>query len=236
MRVSAHESLVQSLRDLALGQSWEGGKFLTERQVAERFQVSRITANKALAALVGEGLLEFRRGIGTFLQPQPSSVSSFQALADSLGIALETVPLALREATRTEVLEAAPKLGVKPNVHLLYAERLRQAGSAVLRVERIFLIKDCFPNLQKSDLSQSLVASWKGEPLEEYGLVLAAHALDPVEAARLGARSGEAGLSTSCFVRAGGRPLWWARAVHHPRAVTMKGGASGRLEWQIQLL
>lgn len=235
MRVSAHESLVQSLRDLALGQTWEGGKFLTERQVAERFQVSRITANKALAALVGEGLLEFRRGLGTFLRSSPSSVFSFQALADSLGIALETAPLALRDATRTEVLESAPRLGAKPNAHLLYAERMRKAGSTVLRLERILLVKDCFPNLQKSDLARSLVASWTGDPLEEMDLVLSAHTLDPVEAARFGVRSGEAGLATSCVVRAGGRPIWWARAVHHPYAVTMKGGASGRFDWSIEL-
>ncbi|MFN9913156.1 MAG: GntR family transcriptional regulator, partial [Pirellulaceae bacterium] len=43
-------------------------RFLTEREIADRFGVSRPTANKALASLVSEGLLEFRRGVGTFVQ------------------------------------------------------------------------------------------------------------------------------------------------------------------------
>ena len=54
-----------------------GSQFPTERQICERYGVSRATANKALSNLVSEGLLEFRKGVGTFvrgrsagLQPQ----------------------------------------------------------------------------------------------------------------------------------------------------------------------
>ena len=43
-------------------------QFLTEREVAEKFQVSRATANKSLASLVSEGFLEFRKGVGTFVR------------------------------------------------------------------------------------------------------------------------------------------------------------------------
>ena len=38
-----------------------GSQFLTERQICERYGVSRATANKALSNLVSEGLLEFRQ-------------------------------------------------------------------------------------------------------------------------------------------------------------------------------
>ena len=48
-----------------------GGKFLTERQICERYGVSRATANKALSNLVSEGLLEFRKGVGTFVRGRP---------------------------------------------------------------------------------------------------------------------------------------------------------------------
>jgi DNA-binding GntR family transcriptional regulator len=45
-----------------------GRKFLTEREICGRYSVSRPTANKALSNLVSEGLLEFRKGVGTFVQ------------------------------------------------------------------------------------------------------------------------------------------------------------------------
>jgi DNA-binding transcriptional MocR family regulator len=45
-----------------------GDQFFTEREVAEKFQVSRATANMSLASLVSAGLLEFRKGFGTFVR------------------------------------------------------------------------------------------------------------------------------------------------------------------------
>src|SRR4029453_16868789 len=45
-----------------------GVRFLSEREVSSRFEVSRVTANKALSNLVSEGILEFRKGVGTFVR------------------------------------------------------------------------------------------------------------------------------------------------------------------------
>ena len=56
---------------LKTGEFAEGDRFLTERQIADRFQVSRPTANKVLAGMVSEGLLEFKKGVGTFVCPPP---------------------------------------------------------------------------------------------------------------------------------------------------------------------
>ena len=42
-----------------------------ERDLAEMADVSRVTVRKAVAQLVGEGILEQRRGAGTFVRPQP---------------------------------------------------------------------------------------------------------------------------------------------------------------------
>ncbi len=48
----------------------EGARFLSEREIALRFQVSRPTANKILSTLVADGCLEQRRGVGTFIRPR----------------------------------------------------------------------------------------------------------------------------------------------------------------------
>ena len=62
-----YQQLNQILRTLAASSEFPiGAKFLTEREIGERYGVSRATANKALSNLVSAGLLEFRKGVGTF--------------------------------------------------------------------------------------------------------------------------------------------------------------------------
>ncbi|MBB6480325.1 GntR family transcriptional regulator [Spirochaeta isovalerica] len=64
-----YQQLNQYLKNLILSGEYRGGeKFLTERAICERFSVSRATANKALSSLVSEGVLEFKKGIGTFVR------------------------------------------------------------------------------------------------------------------------------------------------------------------------
>ena len=71
MREPIYQQLNQLLRSLIRSVEFPvGGQFLTERQVSERFEVSRATANKALSNLVAEGLLTFRKGVGTFVSAQ----------------------------------------------------------------------------------------------------------------------------------------------------------------------
>ena len=60
-----------------------GDKFLTERQISERFDVSRVTANKALSNLVAEGVLSFRKGIGTFVEDSDNGQHISRAAATS---------------------------------------------------------------------------------------------------------------------------------------------------------
>ena len=67
VRDPVYQQLNQRLKELLSRECRPGDQFPTERQIAERFQVSRATANKALASLVSEGLLEFRKGVGTFV-------------------------------------------------------------------------------------------------------------------------------------------------------------------------
>jgi GntR family transcriptional regulator len=70
VRVPMYQQMNGILRELLKsGEFAEGDQFLTERQIAERFQVSRPTANKVLGGMVSEGLLEFRKGVGTFVIP-----------------------------------------------------------------------------------------------------------------------------------------------------------------------
>jgi GntR family transcriptional regulator len=85
-----------------------GDRFLTEREIAEKFEVSRATANKALASLVSEGMLEFRRGVGTFVRRDVidydvQSLVSFTEKARAAGKKPSTELLTFGKLTAAEV-------------------------------------------------------------------------------------------------------------------------------------
>src|SRR5262245_94996 len=64
-----YQQLNEELRGLlGSGEFKTGARFLTEREISQRFEVSRATANKALSNLVSEGILEFKKGVGTFVR------------------------------------------------------------------------------------------------------------------------------------------------------------------------
>lgn len=101
------------LRDRILaGEIAHGSQVPTEFELAERFQVSRITAKRALDELAAEGLVERRRGRGTHVihrsQPKPVQaplvglIENLEILAEHTDVALVTFeratpPPAMRE-------------------------------------------------------------------------------------------------------------------------------------------
>jgi GntR family transcriptional regulator len=103
VREPIYQQLNEALRGLIRsGQVKPGAQFLTEREVGRRFTVSRPTANKALASLVSEGLLEFRKGIGTFVREGTLSYDlralvSFTDKARAAGRKPSTRVIAFRE-------------------------------------------------------------------------------------------------------------------------------------------
>ncbi|MBN2658910.1 MAG: GntR family transcriptional regulator [Spirochaetales bacterium] len=83
-----YQQLNSYLKNLISGGEYKSGeKFLTERAICERFGVSRATANKALSSLVSEGVLEFKKGIGTFIRNRKFSyLVDFRKSAESCGL------------------------------------------------------------------------------------------------------------------------------------------------------
>lgn len=64
-QVQAHELVVDQIRtSIMLGRFRPGETLPPERQLAEFLQVSRTTVREAVSVLVGEGILEVRRGRG----------------------------------------------------------------------------------------------------------------------------------------------------------------------------
>ena len=215
-----YQQLNQELRGL-LPKYGTGDRFLTEREISARFAVSRATANKALASLVSEGLLEFRKGLGTFVRSGPLDVDlralvSFTDRARAAGKA---------PSTRVLRLETLPGSIVR-------MERLRLVEGVPVILERRDVVATHCPGLEQRDLTGSLYALWT----ETYGLKLAgadqsirAVAIEGADARVLEVPAGTAGLlvTASGFV-AGGAPLWTERTLYRGDAYEFRNrlGAS----------
>ena len=224
VREPIYQQLNQALRDLLRGGEFKvGAKFLTERQVCEQFDVSRATANKALSNLVAEGILEFRKGVGTFvrggvLDYDLRSLVSFteKAIAAGKQPATEVLRLDVLLARDAEV-DLAARLRVRPGDVVYYMERLRQADGEPLILEHRYVVSRYCPDLSEAELSGSLYALWTEKyKLEIVGAeqTIRAVCIRGQEAKHLNVRKGAAGfLVLSTGYLSGGVPLWWEQTV-----------------------
>lgn len=216
-----YQQLNQELRRLLRsGPFAQGDRFLTEREVSARFKVSRATSNKALSTLVAEGLLEFRKGVGTFVRGETLDVDlrslvSFSDRARAAG----KVP-----STRVLRVETLPG----PRVRM---ERLRLIDGLPVILERREVMAGPCPDLAQRDLTGSLYALW----IEAYGLKLegADQAIRAVEIEAADARlldvpPRSAGLLvTATGYVEGGAPLWTERTLYRGDAYEFRNRLGG---------
>lgn len=202
------------------GEYHKGDKFLTERQICERFDISRATANKALSNLVSEGVLEFRKGVGTFLSSDLldydlRALVSFTEKARQAGkhpstqlLRFETQPA----NERAEILQHTPE------TPLYYMERLRLADSIPVILEARYLVPHFCPNLTAELLTGSFYELLTHHyHLEVMGAeeVIRAVILSDEEAQQLAVISGSAALCVeSVGYLKGGIPLWQERTLY----------------------
>lgn len=185
-----------------------GSQFLTERQVAERFQVSRVTANKALSHMVVSGCLEFRKGVGTFVREKAlendlRSLDSFTAKTEATGLSASTRVFVFRTLTAAKAPpEVAHSLGLKPAEKIFYCERLRLAGGVPVIFEQRYIAAHICPGLKRTDLEGSF-----------YELLQDKFKLKPTEARqRISAVTAE-GRQAQLLEVDPGSPTLWVHAV-----------------------
>lgn len=111
-----------------------GDKFLSERQICERFDVSRPTANKAVSSLLQKQILEFRKGIGNFIINENSVERhfnehlSFTNKTLSLGKKPTTKVLEFKTITADELPDfISKKLNTETEEKIIVAKRIRYA-------------------------------------------------------------------------------------------------------------
>lgn len=225
IKTPVYQQLNELLRELIRSGEFKlADRFLTERQIAERFEVSRATANKALSNLVSEGLLEFRKGLGTFVQDTVLDVDlrllvSFTARAEARGKKPVTRVLRFAKRKASEVaVEIGEKLRLGPDDPVFDVERVRIAdGVPVIYEKRVIAARHC-PHLDETSARGSLYALWTDKMgLEIGGAEQTIHAVSvgTREAEVLAVKRGTAGLLVRAVgYLAGGVPLWWEETLY----------------------
>ncbi len=224
VRSPIYQQLNDRLR-LALANDYQlGDQFLTEREISLRFQVSRPTANKALAGLVSEGLLEFRKGLGTFVSKDliaydVRSLVSFTEKAKAAGKKPSTILLMFRklkaDAVSPEVIEL---LQTDPKSLLWQIERIRLADNTPVILEHRYVVHRYCPRLTKSQVEGSLYRAWTDThsiPIAGADETIRAVLLTETEAKHLRAplRSPALEVSAVGFIE-NNSPLWWERTLY----------------------
>lgn len=201
-----------------------GARFLTERQISERFGISRATANKALSALVAEGTLEFRKGVGTFVRTglldyDLRSLVSFTEKAHAAGKTPTTQVLTLERREGHDIPAAIrDALNLNSDETTWYMERLRLADNIPVILERRYLKERHCPVLTREDIATSLYELFTGK----YGLPIAgadetiqAVNLTENDAQHLQTTPGTAALQvTAIGLLKGEEPLWQEETLY----------------------
>jgi len=226
--IAAQEPVYQQLNErlcvLLRGKDYApGDRFLTERQIAEHYNVSRPTANKVLAGMVAEGLLEFRKGVGTFvarprLDYDLDTLVSFTDKAKAVSKRASTRVIEFDQVAASiagkEVME---HLQVSAGDVLFFMCRLRLADDLPVILERRWVLRRLCPGLSRADLRGSLYKLWSDKyhwRVTEANQTIRAIDLVGADARLLEVASGAACFLVSAVGFSSDQPVWWEKTIY----------------------
>jgi GntR family transcriptional regulator len=130
------------------GQLQPGDPVPSERDLARTHRVSLMTARHALAFLEREGIVERRRGIGTFVSPPKIHFNKLMSYTEQMAArTLAAGAKVLFAKIVDHENEAAARLSLPPNSGIIKLERLRHASDEPFALETCYLNAAEFPGL-----------------------------------------------------------------------------------------
>ncbi|MBM7617706.1 GntR family transcriptional regulator [Weissella uvarum] len=160
MKAPVYIKIHDEIREAIDAGRWKpGDKIPAERELAEQFDVSRMTLRQAVMLLVDEGVLDRRVGAGTFVaepkvQEQLNGVSSFTDMMAASGkkATSKTVSYHVSSASTSE----QKQLQLPPHTQVLRMERVRYGDDEPIAYEVASIPADLVEGLNREDLTNSL--------------------------------------------------------------------------------
>lgn len=156
--IQIEEQLKQQIQQ---GDFSVGTSIPSERELSERFAVSRMTVRQSITNLVNGGLLYREKGRGTFVASpkveQPlNGLTSFTEDMESRGMVPSSKLIGF------EILEpetdVAQELQLSHGDQVYFVERIRFADDKPMAIERTYLPVNRFPDLSEESFQGSLYA------------------------------------------------------------------------------
>ena len=147
---------------------WQIGQRLpSERDLAETFQVSRMTLRQAITLLVEEGVLERRVGSGTFVastrvQEKMRGTTSFTEIMKSQGKTPSSQLISYRRTLPSK--QEVEKLGINKTENIIRMERVRYADKLPVVYEVASIPEKFIKNFNKEEITSHFF-----QTLQEHG-------------------------------------------------------------------
>jgi GntR family transcriptional regulator len=168
--IPAYQKIQAAIRERIEGGELNPGDAVdSERELARAHHVSLMTARHALASLEREGLVERRRGAGTFVAPPRihfNKLMSYTEQMASRGLAACSKVIGSRVIEQED--EIAARLMLPAASKMLRIERVRHTADEPFALETCYLPAEKFPGLARNLLAKSLFARIE----QEYGVQL----------------------------------------------------------------
>jgi GntR family transcriptional regulator len=148
-----------------------GTPVASERELARLHKVSLMTARHALAGLEREGLVERRRGAGTFVAAPKIHFNKLMSYTEQMSSrGLNPRSRVLTAKILDHEVEVAARLGLPATSALVKIERLRETGDEPFALETCYLPAKEFSGLVNVPLGRT---SLFGTLQQEFGVELA---------------------------------------------------------------
>lgn len=136
-----------------------GDRIPAERELAEQFNVSRMTLRQAIQTLVDEGILERRVGSGTFVanqkvQEKMSGVTSFTDLMIAQGKTPSSKTISYHAGQPS--MSESKKLELNDGELVLRMERIRYADKVPICFETATVPENLVKDFSKAEVTSSL--------------------------------------------------------------------------------
>jgi len=142
-------------RRIDAGHLRPGDAVASERDLARIHRVSLMTARNALAFLEREGVVERRRGVGTFVTTPKIHFNKLKSYTEQMaGRSLKAGSKVLFAKVIDDEQEATARLSLPPNSSVVKLERLRHAAGEPFALETCYLSAAEFPDLLSAPLGR----------------------------------------------------------------------------------
>lgn len=159
--IPAYQRIQKVIRErIAAGELSTGDVVESERELARIHGVSLMTARHALTSLEQEGIVERRRGAGTFVAAPKihfNKLTSYSEQMASRGLSASAKVLCAKIIESDQ--EVSARLGLPPMSRLVKIQRLRLAAGDPFALETCYLSADEFQNLASAALARDSLFS-----------------------------------------------------------------------------